>query len=113
MTDERIAALEARLARLEDEAAIGRLIASYGPLVDAGEADATAQLWATDGGYDVEGWQMRSRDDVRAMVSSSAHQGLIGRGSSHFLAPAVVTVTGDDAVAVCESVLLMHRDDGY
>lgn len=102
------------MQRVEDERAIERLIASYGPLVDAGEADAAAQLWAADGAYDVEGWPMRSRDDVAAMVRSDAHQGLIGRGCCHFLGPAVVTITGDDeAVAVCESVLVVHRVEGF
>lgn len=105
--------LEKRVRVIEDERSIERLIASYGPLVDAGEADATAELWAPDGCYHVEGWQMRSRDDVAAMVRSDAHQGLIRRGCCHFLGPSVVTVTGDDAVAVCESVLLLRRDDGY
>ncbi len=62
---------------MEDERAIERLIASYGPLVDCGEADAAALLWATDGSYDVEGWPMHSRADVAAMVRSDAHQGLI------------------------------------
>ncbi|BBX02920.1 hypothetical protein BST36_04190 [Mycolicibacterium moriokaense] len=113
MTDERLAELERRLERIEAERAIERIIASYGPLVDAGEADAAAQLWATDGSYDVEGWPMRSRDDVAAMVRSDAHQGLISRGASHFLGPAVVTVDGSDAVAVCESILLLHRGDGF
>ena len=50
-----LAELEKRLQRIESERAIERLIASYGPLVDAGEADSTAALWATDGVYDVEG----------------------------------------------------------
>ena len=68
---------------MEDERAIERVIASSGPLVDAGEADATAGLWAVDGGYDVE----------------DAHQGMIARGCSHYLGPAVVTVDGEDAVA--------------
>ena len=106
-TDDRIAELEERVRRLEDERAIERMIASYGPLVDAGEADATADLWAVDGTYDVEGWPMRSRDDVAAMVRSDAHQGLISRGCSHFLGPVVVTVDGNDAVAVCESALIV------
>ncbi len=53
---------------------------------------------------------MRGRADVAAMVRSPEHQGLIGRGCCHFLGPAVVTVDGDDAVAVCESALLVHRD---
>ena len=98
---------------LEDERAIERMIASYGPLVDAGEADATADLWAVDGTYDVEGWSMRSRDDVAAMVRSDAHQGLIERGCCHFLGPAVVTVDGDDAVAVCESALFVKATKGF
>jgi len=113
MTDDRVAKLEERLSRLEDERAIERMIASYGPLVDAGEADATADLWAVDGAYDVEGWPMRSRDDVAAMVRSDAHQGLIGRGCCHFLGPAVVTVDGDEAVAVCESALFVKSSKGF
>lgn len=110
--DERLAALEQRLRRVEDELAISRLLASYGPLVDAGDADAVAGLWAEDGEYDVEGWHMRSRADVADMVRSPAHQGLIRGGSAHFLGPVHVDVDGDDAVAVCESILVRRSDDG-
>lgn len=112
MTD-RLAELEARLAVIEDERAIERMIASYGPLVDAGEADAAAQLWALDGSYDVEGWSMDSRAEVAAMVRSDAHQNLIDGGSTHFLGPAVVTVDVDDAVAVCESILVVRHQKKY
>lgn len=111
MTD--VGDLAARLRQLEDERDISRLIASYGPAVDAGNADAAAQLWAPDGGYDVEGWRMESRADVHAMVSSAAHQNLVARGCCHFLGPAVVTVTGDSAVAICESLVLVRDGDGY
>jgi uncharacterized protein (TIGR02246 family) len=113
MTEERLARLEQRLQRLEDELAITRLVSSYGPLVDAGKAEAVAGLWTEDGTYDVEGWSMTSRADIRAMVESDAHQGLIGGGCSHFLGPAHVVVDGDEAVAVCESLLVRHRDGGY
>ncbi len=111
--EERIAALERRLRRVEDELAISHLLASYGPLVDAGDADAVAELWAPDGEYDVEGWHMQSRTDVADMVRSAAHQGLIGSGSAHFLGPVCVDIDGDEAVAVCESILVRHDDDGY
>jgi ketosteroid isomerase-like protein len=111
--EERLAALERRVQRLEDEAAVTRLVASYGPLVDAGEADAVAALWTEDGGYDVEGWSMRSRDDVRAMVRSEGHQHLIAGGCAHFLGPAQVVVDGDEAVAVCESLLVRLREGAY
>ena len=102
--------LAARLRRLEDDRDIRQLIASYGPAVDAGDSDAAARLWATDGVYDVDGWRMESRADVHAMVSSPAHQNLVAKGCCHFLGPCVVTVTGDEAVAVCESLVLV-RDD--
>ncbi len=113
VNEERLARLEERVGRLEDELAITRLVASYGPLVDAGEAEAVAGLWAEDGRYDVEGWQMASREDIRAMVESDGHQGLIEGGCSHFLGPVHVHLDGDEAVAVCESILVRHRDGGF
>ncbi|MGZ4514651.1 MAG: nuclear transport factor 2 family protein [Mycobacterium sp.] len=109
MTD--LGDLVARLRRLEDEREIAKLIASYGPAVDAGDADAAARLWASDGIYDVDGRRMQGRAGVHAMVNSSAHQNLIAKGCCHFLGPCVVTVDGDTAVAVCESLVLV-RDDG-
>lgn len=113
MTEQQLAELEARLRRLEDERAIERMVASYGPLVDAGEADAVAAMWTPDGVYDVENWLMRGRDDVAAMVRSPGHQDLITTGCVHFLSPAVITVHGDEAVAVCESTLLLRRATTY
>ena len=113
MIEQRLAEVEQRLRQIEDERAIARLIASYGPLVDAGDAQATAALWHAEGTYDVENWLMNGREDIAAMVSSSGHQELIARGCVHFLAPAVVTVTGDEAVAVCESTLLVKQGDQY
>ncbi|MEE3066037.1 MAG: nuclear transport factor 2 family protein [Actinomycetota bacterium] len=108
MTD--LAELTARLRRLEDDRDIRQLIASYGPAVDAGDADASARLWAIDGVYDVDGWRMEGRADVHAMIGSDAHQKLVRKGCSHFLGPCVVTVTGDEAVAVCESLVLVRED---
>lgn len=110
MTDPEFDDLAARLRRLEDDRDIRQLIAAYGPAVDAGDPDAAARLWATDGVYDVDGWRMESRADVHAMISSEAHQKLVAKGCCHFLGPCVVTVTGDSAVAVCESLVLV-RDD--
>ena len=111
MTD--IDDLAARLRQLEDEREIARLIASYGPAVDAGDADAAARLWATDGAYDVEGWHMNSQDDVHAMVSSASHQNLVANGCCHFIGPSVVTVTEDSAVAVAESLVLVRDGESY
>lgn len=102
--------LERRLKTLEDERDIARLIGSYGPLVDSGNPEAVAALWAVDGGYDTGDWQMSSRDDVADMVRSEQHQGLIAHGCCHFFGPPVVTVDGDHAVAICQSMLLVRRE---
>jgi ketosteroid isomerase-like protein len=110
--EERVAALERRLRGVEDELAIRRLLSSYGPLVDAGDGDAVAGLWTEDGEYDVDGWVMRSRADIAAMVGSAGHQGMIAGGAAHFLGPICVHVDGDDAIAVCESIVVRHNDEG-
>ncbi|MBN3512511.1 nuclear transport factor 2 family protein [Mycolicibacterium nivoides] len=103
-----------RLQRLEDELSIAKLVASYGPSVDAGNADNAAALWAADGTYDVEDWLMTGRKGVHDMVSSTGHQDLVATGCCHFLGPSVVTVSGDSAVAVCESlVLLRDGESGF
>lgn len=106
--EDRIVALEERLDRLEDELAIVRLITSYGPLVDGGEAEAVAELWTEDGVYDVDEGHMAGRDQLAAMVRSRAHQGWISGGCAHFLGPAHVTLHGDTAVAVCHSLMVVN-----
>lgn len=110
--EETLAGLAARVQRLEDELAIIRKLTAYGPLVDAGEADAVAELWAEDGVYDVEHWRMAGRAEVRAMVLSDAHQDIITGGSAHFFGPPhIERIEGDEAAAICESILVRH-DDG-
>lgn len=106
--DDRIAALEERLGHLEDELSITRLISSYGPLVDGGEAEGVAGLWTEDGVYDVDEGHMSGRDQLAAMVRSRAHQGWISGGCAHFLGPAHVTLLGDTAVAVCHSLMVVN-----
>lgn len=111
--ESRVAALADRLQAVEDELEIIRLIASYGPLVDSGSADEVGAIWAEDGIYDVDELFMGSRAEIVAMVNGEDHQGLIHRGTAHFLGPASVTVTGDTAVAVCESILMVHHKERF
>lgn len=110
MTDieQRLAGLEKRLRHVEDELAITRLILSYGPLVDSGGADAVAALWERDGVYDVDELVMNGRAEIAAMVRSDAHQGWISGGCAHVVGTPRVTVTGDEAVAVCYSLMILN-----
>lgn len=115
MTDtaQRLAALEERLERAEDERAVARLIASYGPLVDSGSADAVAELWEPDGVYDVDELKMTGREEIAGMVESDNHQRWITSGCAHFLGPPRVSVEGGTASAVCHSLMLVCEDGRF
>ncbi|MEV6162253.1 nuclear transport factor 2 family protein [Streptomyces sp. NPDC052052] len=113
MNEDRLAAVEARLRQLEDEREIARIMASYGPLVDGGEADAVAALWAPDGVYDIDEIFLAGREQIREMVRSPAHQGWIRQGCAHVVGPPHITVDGDEAVAVCHSLMVVHEEGRY
>jgi uncharacterized protein (TIGR02246 family) len=116
MTDDvttRLAELEDRLQRLEDERDIARLIASYGPLVDAGEADDVASLWDDDGTFDVDEVFLQGRGAIAAMVRSAPHQSWIHDGCAHFLSAPRVEVVRDDAIAVCHSLMVVNTGGSF
>jgi ketosteroid isomerase-like protein len=109
----------ARLGALEDRAAIAAVIAAYGPLVDAGDADRVAALWTENGTYSVDGFVMAGREEIAAMVRGPQHQGYIRRGCTHLLSAPVIDLAnapaadGDRATASCQSVLMVGAADGY
>lgn len=111
--EQRLAALEEHVRRLEDEREIAGLIAAYGPLVDGGRADEASALWEQEGVYDVDELLMQGRDQIAGMVRSSHHQSWIRGGCAHVVGPPHVRVDGDAAVAVCHSLMVVHQDDRF
>ena len=109
--EERIAALERRLRRVEDELAIHKLIVRYGLAVDSGEAAPTVAVFAADGVYDTDVRLMAGREAVAEMVRSPHHQAMVGR-CAHQIGPAVVEVEGDRAVALGYSRVYLRDDAG-
>jgi hypothetical protein len=103
--------LAARLRRLEDEAAIRRLLLTYGPSADAGLVASAARVWLEDGVYDWDAGAppYEDRAAVQAMLEGDTHQGLIGSGVAHFAGPALIELEGDRATALTYS-LIMRRD---
>ena len=98
--------LPARIAMLEDREAIRDLIASYGPLADAGDCAGAAALWTEDGVYEVGGFgEYRGRAAIRELLEGENHQGLIAGGAAHVLSPPVIALDGDRAVARTYSVV--------
>ncbi|MBN2622970.1 MAG: nuclear transport factor 2 family protein, partial [Acidimicrobiales bacterium] len=80
----RLAAVERRLQQVEDELALHRQLAGYGPAVDAGDAGAAADLWTEDGLYDIGGHGLlQGRDDLREIVDNPVHRSLLEAGCAH------------------------------
>jgi ketosteroid isomerase-like protein len=107
-----VRALAARVQALEDEREVATLVASYGPLVDTGDP-AVAELWLEDGVYDVDELLMEGSSGVAEMVTSAPHQRFVAGGCAHVQGPVAVTVSGDTAVAVGYSLMLVHDGSGY
>ena len=107
-----VADLARRVARLEDELAIHKLIVRYGLGVDVGDAEAAAGVFTADGVYDVDVGKMEGRPAVEAMVRTPRHQAMVGH-CAHQMGPFVIDL-GDDAGAVATgySRVYLHTPAG-
>jgi hypothetical protein len=114
MIEDRLAQLERRLMEVEDQLAIQRLLASYGPLADAGLGPQAASLWTEDGAYDPGGvTRAEGRDALIAIYHGAAHQAFVRQGSMHMTAPAQITIDGDRAEAVGYSMLALNAGERF
>lgn len=104
----RLHALETRLSAVEDQLAITRLMATYGPAVDGLDADLTSALWAEGGWYDAGVAVFEGRQGLRDLIDSELHQRLVAEGSAHLISAPQITVDGDTAIAVCYAQVLLH-----
>ncbi|MFD4985213.1 nuclear transport factor 2 family protein [Streptomyces sp. NPDC058374] len=105
-----LAALTARVTELEDELAVRRLIASYGPSVDSGDAEAAGALWTQDAVYDMDIGVLNGSAGISEMVLGATHQEIIGGGSAHNIGPALIEIEGGRATAITYSQIF--RGDG-
>lgn len=110
---DRLAALEQRVRLMEDQAAIQRLIFSWGPAADTGNANAAAALWTDDAVLEVETRRTEGASAVFAMIDSEGQQELVSRGCAHVHGFPLVNVDGDHATATNYSRVYLHADDGY
>lgn len=113
MMGDRLAALEARMRKVEDELAVIRLVASYGPMVDSGLPEPAARLFAEGGVYDVDLGKLDSPQAFSAMLAGPEHQGVVAQGIAHVMGLPQVMVDGDRARAVNPTFLFLREGDGY
>ena len=124
--NERLAVLEARVHQLEDQLALYQIMSAYGPLVDSGDAEATAALWTEDGIYDWgggsapgagvrEGPQGAAHNaaEIADMVRGEYHQAIIKGGAAHVIGLPHVSVDGNSAVAISYSRLYRRDGDNF
>jgi hypothetical protein len=117
-TEQRIAALEARLRRAEDHLEILNLLNSYGPLVDSGMSHEAADLWTPGGGYNYSGGnsngtRIEAPEGLVAVYEGAGHQSLFRTGSAHLMATPKVTIDGDRAHAVGYSFVILREGERW
>jgi hypothetical protein len=104
---------QARLSRLPDEAAITKVLLTYGLATDAGLASLAGDLWLEDGAcdWDAEAAPHCGSAGVEAMLASREHRGLIAKRVANFGGPPLIELAGDRPTALSYS-LIMRREEG-
>ncbi|HWE54675.1 MAG TPA: nuclear transport factor 2 family protein [Acidimicrobiales bacterium] len=105
--------LAARLERIERRLALYDLLTTYGPAVDSGSADQTAELWAEDGSYDFGDAVLPDRQAIGKMVKGKQHQALIATGAAHLIGFPKVDIDGDRAVVTGYSQVCRWVEDRF
>ena len=109
---QRVEELTRRVAALEDELAIQRLVVRYGFAVDTGDAERTTELFTEDTVFDVDGRLiMRGREGVRDMVLGERHQALLPN-CAHTIGPVVVELDGACATATGYTRIYLRSEEG-
>ena len=110
---ERLTSLEARVRELEDQAAVLRLVCSWGPAVDTGSSSEAGGLWDEAGVLESDLSRLEGPSGVAAMVESDGQQALIRQGCAHVQNAPIVRIEGDEAVVTTYSQVFLHREQGH
>ena len=113
MTNEVSESVEARLTAIEDEIAIIRLIASYGPLVDTGFTEPAAKLFREDGVYDIDLGRIDGAQAFSEMLSGDLHQKCVSNGIAHAMGLPWVRLAGERATAINVTQIYLREGDGF
>ncbi len=111
--NDRLDALERKLAELDDRLAIFDLIASYGPAVDGLDRDGVAALWSQEGSYDFGTGPLEGREAVANLIDLDTHRAYVAAGSAHVLSLPRIEIEGDRAVAVNYSQVFVRDGNGW
>jgi 3-phenylpropionate/cinnamic acid dioxygenase small subunit len=103
--------LEARVRRLEDHQEILQSLIDYGELLDARDLDAWAQLWASDGEFEMStGKVAKGRAAIREMLGAVVAQS--PQSVLHMELNPRITIEGDRARSTMMFGVARTQDDG-
>lgn len=115
-SDEELAALKARLRRLEDESELREVLSKYGFSADLGLRDKYLGLFTEDAFIDIGPRQPPGRFEGREAIGaqffdSIARTSISGHSQHHaYSGPMVFHIDGDDAVAEGYSIVYVVSD---
>lgn len=125
LVERRLAHLEQRLQRAEDELAIRNLMVRYGLAVDCGDVAAAVACHSEDAVYIVsapsagreddqpaEDLELRGHQAIADMLSSELHQSLLPN-CAHTVGPVTLEVAGDSARATGYSRLYHYQQQQF
>ena len=106
-----IAKLSRRIEALEDEREVRNVITRYCFAVDADDPDATEKLYWEDCVVSVDEKRFYRGSEVRDIVLGPVHQSILPN-CSHVMAPFVVAMEGDRAIATGYANVVVRNKDG-
>ena len=115
--EDRVAALETEVRRLNDHLTIQKIISRYGPLVDCinsqERVQKVAEYFGEDAVYDISDQHKHSGPDFAAvLLKAPSHQGYVTAGSTHLMASPYILIDGDRATALGYSYVIQNAHDG-
>jgi hypothetical protein len=115
--EDRVAALEVEVRRLNDHLAIQKIISRYGPFVDCinstGRVEKFAEYYGADMIYDIsDKHKFNGADFARSLLTIPSHQDYVTSGSTHVMAFPYILVDGDRATALGYSHVIKNAHDG-
>lgn len=127
MSESATAALEARLAALEanaaeqaarirkaeDQLALYQLMCGYGYAVDGLNRDFIREIYAPDGVYDIPGMlKFVGADEVSSMTERATHRSYVKAGSAHTVPLPYVVIEGDRATGTSYHIVIVKGIHG-
>ncbi len=104
--------IEERLAKVEGELAIRRIIFDYSAYLDKGEWGPYVDLFAPDGEWQNDDGHFKGQAAIRQMLLDTAFPGIVPeRRNYHFNVNERVDVDGDRATAVSRYMFVMRGTD--